>query len=31
MQIGIHDLDDDDLEVRDGEIHDNPPALGEEH
>ena len=31
MQIGIHDLDDDDLEVRDGEIHDNLPALGEEH
>jgi hypothetical protein len=26
MQIGIHDLDDDDLEVRDSEIHDNPPG-----
>jgi hypothetical protein len=29
MQIGIHDLDDDDLEVRDGENQDNPPAQDE--
>ena len=30
MTIGIHDLDDDDLEVRDSEIHDNPPG-NEDH
>ena len=30
MQIGIHDLDDDDLEVNGGtEVHDNPPAQDE--
>ena len=30
MQIGIHDLDDDDLEVGGGEIHNDPPAPKEE-